>query len=393
MSTIMKPILRPRAMGMMAAALALCSGACHDRRPGSGPMVVYTPVERARSDSAAELMGVYSVDVDGRGNIYVADRWAIRVFAPNGRLVRSIGRHGRGPGEFGALASVAVMPGDSLYAYDGELNRATVFEPGTGRAAYTVQIGRDQAFAAWDVWRAHDGRSVAALFRAAYLSYAPAGFEQRKSVLRLFNADGSLRRDSVLAVPQPDYLVMNATMNGHSASGISRHPFGRTTLLAVSRKDRVVAAGSDSLKFEVYSLEGRHLKTVRALYPVSRRPVTAHERDSAVAQIAGMFPVAEVRRALAKHDLNTWPLVRDMTVDDDQDRIWASIVGGPGEPDHWVAFDMSGRPVARVDLSNRMRLRMVRGNTAYVAALDDNDVPQVLVYDLKPSGTLAMTRP
>jgi hypothetical protein len=347
--------------------------------------VTYSAVERARSDSAAEMMTSFSMDVDGRGNVYVADAWAIRVFGPDGHLSRTIGRQGQGPGEFSRLLSVELMPGDSLFAFDADLKRVSVFAPGASRVAYTVQVGRDETFPAWQVWRVRKNHSVAALFQAAYVIGQEQGFAQRKGVVRLFNADGSLRKDSVLAVRQPEYLIV---AQPHSVM-LTGHPFGRKTLLALSRHDRIVSAWSDSLNFEIYTPEGRRVKTVRGNYPAVNRPVSARERDSVIADLGRGAGEPVIRRAMDEHDRKTWPLLQDIIVDD-QDRIWAGIIGARGEPTHWVAFDMSGDPVARVDLPGTVWLRLVRGNTAYAASIDENDVPRVVVYDLKPSGTLAL---
>jgi hypothetical protein len=370
---------------MCGATLASGAAACRDATSNAHPAVVYTAVERARSDPAAELTAASSLDVDGRGNIYVADRAAIRVFGPNGRLVRSIGRRGPGPGEFEYLGSVAVTAGDSLYAFDSATGRATVFEPGTRRAAYTVQVGRNQLFAPYQVRRVAGGRAIAAVFQGAYGSFdvRPRNGPQ-KAVVRLLDADGSLRRDSVLAVAETENLIL------HEPEGVGPNPFGRTTNIAFTSRDRMVAAWSDSLKFDVYSVEGRHLMTIRPSYAPPRRPITPQERDSVIADAANeLVPAASVRRALDEHGATTWPLVQDMIVDD-QDRIWVGITGARCEPNHWVAFDQDGARVAQVDLPVNMRLRVVRGTTAYVAALDENDVPQVVVFDLKPTQTLAM---
>jgi len=371
-----------------ACAVVLTSGtsACGGERAPEHATVVYTAIERARNDPKAELVASYSLDVDRRGNIYVADRDAIRVLGPDGRLVRSIGREGMGPGEFRHLYSVEVMPGDSLFAFDNENGRATVFEPGTWRAAYTVQVGRNQLFAPFAVRRVHAGRSIAGLFQVAYGTFdRRAQYGRRKVVVRLLDADGSLRKDSVLAVPEMESLMI------HNPEAVGMNPFGRTTNIAFA-DDRIVTGWSDSLKFDVYTVEGRHLATIRPSYSATRRPIIPQERDSVVARLSdGFVPAASVRRALDEHGATTWPLVQDMIVDD-QERIWVGITGARGEPNQWMAFDHDGAKVAQVDLPANMRLRVMRGTTAYVSALDENDVPQVLVLDLKPTQTLAMAR-
>ncbi len=62
-----------------------------------------------------EFGRVTSVLADADGNVYVADQQAaaIRVFSPDGRLLRSIGGSGSGPGEIGFLFGMAWL-GDTL---------------------------------------------------------------------------------------------------------------------------------------------------------------------------------------------------------------------------------------------------------------------------------------
>ncbi|HET7232142.1 MAG TPA: hypothetical protein VFJ16_19200 [Longimicrobium sp.] len=369
------------------ALLAMAVAACSRPLPADGGTpVVYTAVQRARTDPSANLTWAFAVDVDARGNVYVGDQSAVRVFAPDGTLRRSIGRQGAGPGEFVGIASVAVMPGDSLFVFDMEMNRVTVLEPGTGRAAYTIRAGRDQTFPPEKVVRVHGGRALSAVFRPAFMLDNPQreGTRRELVVVRLLNPDGSLRRDSVLTVRERENLVYRRA--------VGANPFGRETFLAWTRGDRIVAAWSDSLKFDVYSVEGRHLKTIRAAYQPPRRLITAAERDSVVQALSSPgHPPAEIRRVLNAYGGVTWPLLRQMVVDD-HDRIWVGINGGRGEPVHWTAFDQRGARVAQVDLPANMLLRVMRGTTAYVAALDENDVPSVLTYDLKPAQALAMRR-
>lgn len=61
---------------------------------------------------------------DGDGQIYVADgqSYDIRVFDPEGRLRRRLGRQGAGPGEFGMLQSIGWI-GDTLAALDASNGR------------------------------------------------------------------------------------------------------------------------------------------------------------------------------------------------------------------------------------------------------------------------------
>lgn len=71
------------------------------------------------------------VDVDRDGNIYAVDVQAseIRVFDPEGTLVRRIGRAGEGPGEFERGSGFAMgVTGDTVWTVDVGNERITLFD-------------------------------------------------------------------------------------------------------------------------------------------------------------------------------------------------------------------------------------------------------------------------
>jgi hypothetical protein len=69
--------------------------------------------------------------VDGLGNICIQDDsdMAIKVFDAQGKHLRIIGRKGGGPGEFGQIADLAVLPDGRLLVTDFETRRTSFFNP------------------------------------------------------------------------------------------------------------------------------------------------------------------------------------------------------------------------------------------------------------------------
>jgi hypothetical protein len=68
--------------------------------------------------------------VDSRGQYLGIDatrRQAVHVFAPDGSLLRTFGKPGRGPGEFSSVQMVKVGRADTLFVF--EYNRVLVFSP------------------------------------------------------------------------------------------------------------------------------------------------------------------------------------------------------------------------------------------------------------------------
>jgi hypothetical protein len=69
---------------------------------------------------------------DSRGRYYVvpaAGLTTIAVYDSAGRFLRTIGRSGRGPGEYGFIINAEVVEGDSIFVLDANNHRLTVLSP------------------------------------------------------------------------------------------------------------------------------------------------------------------------------------------------------------------------------------------------------------------------
>ena len=104
------------------------------RNVGDGPEWRFERVLRlgAVEGGPEEFGRIRSLVADGDRNVYVADNLAheVRVFGPDGSHLRSIGRRGEGPGEFGSLYSLSWL-GEDLIAMD----------PGNARLAILSREG------------------------------------------------------------------------------------------------------------------------------------------------------------------------------------------------------------------------------------------------------------
>ena len=291
----MRRSIRHRGACLLATVLlAACGG---DDPPPATLRGAYLPVRLANSPSSADLMGVNGLDVDSRGNVYVADRSSqLLVFSPEGAVLRKLGRKGQGPGEFDWPQVVRVLPGDSVYAFDTGLQRVTVFPPRSDRAAYSVNVGTNAMLFSYWAFPATTTRGIFAAYRASFGDGDGRGLHgHRKEVLRLLNPDGSILRDSVAAFAESEALFLHGAVEG-----VMFNPFGRQPVFAFGGGDRVYAAWNGELAIDVYSATGQRIRTIRPAVTPRPRPITEKDRDSVVADLARTAPAAVVRRAFAE---------------------------------------------------------------------------------------------
>jgi hypothetical protein len=91
------------------------------------PVLIIGALEAAPEYQFNRARGVVRLS-DGR--IVVADAGSseLRWYDPSGAHLATAGRQGEGPGEFVGLGGAALLPGDSIVAYDDRLRRFSVFD-------------------------------------------------------------------------------------------------------------------------------------------------------------------------------------------------------------------------------------------------------------------------
>lgn len=86
---------------------------------------------------------ITDVETDSKGNIYVLDRGNHRIqkFSPEGRYILTIGREGKGPGEFISPSDMDFDDDDNLFVLDPRVGRVSMFDPqGAYKGSFNVKL-------------------------------------------------------------------------------------------------------------------------------------------------------------------------------------------------------------------------------------------------------------
>jgi hypothetical protein len=108
--------------------------------------------------SGMEFGGIRALALDSTGRVFVAEASHIHVFDSAGRLSRTIGTRGDGPGEYRWIAGLEVLPGQRLLVVDYITSRYTLLDS-LGTVIRTAPRPLSRQFVPWPGRRA-EGATV-----------------------------------------------------------------------------------------------------------------------------------------------------------------------------------------------------------------------------------------
>ena len=145
-------------------------------------------------DDAILFGSIRSFDVDVRGQVYVLDDQSqeIHVFDPDGKLIRTVGREGAGPGEFERAAAVDVSHTGEIWVMQMQKGQLTILDAG-GNYQRTEQINST----GWDFWPYPGGFDQLGRYNAFVLSH-----DGENTIRLLARFDQSFTPLDTIALPQ-----------------------------------------------------------------------------------------------------------------------------------------------------------------------------------------------
>lgn len=279
------------------------------------------------------LSEIREIEVDANGNIYAVEfkEYHIRVFDRNGLYLRTVGRPGQGPGEFGEPGNVHVNPAGEIMATDGGSQSVKVFSSdGTYlrqcllKTFYPVKM---------DYSREGD------LFYVMTYSMEPFGF-------KLFRLDSRTEESLSLATwPMPPPDPKRASI------------FDPIMSFAVMPDDRLLyGCPTEGYEIRIFSPQGRLEK--RVLKDWDPQPVTAKEKEAVLKPRKKRSPSDQTQLDFPKFH----PPYRVVT-SDDQGRIivyvYSEYTGEPSQKTEGLfdVFDREGRYIAHIRFPFRFPFR------------------------------------
>lgn len=317
------------------------------------------------------------------GSLLIADRAenAIRVLDASGKLVRSIGRAGEGPGEFQSMLWAGRCGGDSLLVWDLTRRRASIVGAGsTSLRQFTIPAG-DTAQPPFQFSCSRRGGIV---YRATPRPVRGPPNAENPDIVGVSSAvyrigpDGAIRQ-RLGDVPAGEMVRVVSPSGGR---GGAPRPLGRAASIA-ALDDAVVVSSADSASLTIVRADGR--STHHAL-PLSTRAPTKAEFDDAVQSLASMAPAA-TRQAMIQQ-LEAIPIPATLPpisalFADTEGLLWVQTTPPGGRALDFLVLRGDGSVQAKVRIPRRMTIFDIGRDYVLGSYFDSADEMHVVVYRLR----------
>ena len=352
------------------------------------------PVLEIGPDTGAGESGVFGsiavVTADRAGRILVLDQQAqhVRVFAPDGKLIRLLGRAGRGPGELSRFANGVMAAADgSVWVADYAQARINIYNPEDGTLGNTIPLVARPGGRSWQL---HGDTLV---YRAMSIA--------RDSLGRFRTWDGVVRTTAGTTVLDT-LLIFDYVPTEIGGPPNLRIPLIMNAALWTRLDDgRLVSSSLDRDFIRVHKQDGsieriiRHREWKREPLADADRAALRELLREKLVLLGGDASAAE---SASVEFWDHWPAITAIR-SGPWETIWVQrrgtiadidpmAVNSPDAPDRfggslWDVLDQKGRPLGLLRFPAGLRPHHVRDSLVYGVSTDSLGVQRVKVLKLR----------
>jgi len=336
-------------------------------------------------DPSQEFSGFVFPVLLSDGRIVVANGGSseLRFFGPDGKWMKSVGRHGDGPGEFRDLGWLDVGAGDTLRTYDWGLRRLSVFSP-EGDFVRTVSLHTGgEVSSPRPLGMLRDGRLIAQSQNTVTLESKPGAGRDTVPLFALDLVRGVA--NPLGRFPGHEHLIHT----GKGSVSAGSLPFGKDLHVLV-HGSRVYVGTADGPEVMVLGTGRRVERVVR--WTAASLAVTPADIEAYTEANSREFgPGQEERRErfllrLKQTPFPKWKPAYAGLLAGPEGSIWVRRYTEPDQsaPVDFEVFDSTGRWLGGVRMPSGFDPARITAGAVVGTWRDKYDVQHVRVYRLRP---------
>ena len=351
-------------------------------------------------------MGPFAVGPNGEVFLSDSDQSTVHAFQSDGSYIKSLGRQGRGPGEFMMIYGYTTITthGNRLYVTDlaGMTNlfpyRMHMFSLDDLSFIKTIDLLAENR-SEFEELSGHYSRNLFPLNNGTFLvSYhrSPNEYQEQDSFIKYVIQDSVANIISDPFLKQKDRKQLSTEIKSvyrgriNDYIAITSFPFFGKSILEVSGDDTIYAVNhTEKFKIDVYSIEADIVRTINHDYNnvpfneenvIDRYERTNYKEELGDGAVAKMIEEAE---QLPTH----WPAIQEMLIDSDN-RLWVSTIVEDFDIYEWWVLEPSGELITRFEWPRDEPIEVIKNGKMYTRQTDEETgLERVVRYSIEISSS------
>lgn len=342
---------------------------------------------------------IASFAIDNSNRVFIADQsqTTIHVFNPDGSYHTSLGKQGKGPGEFAAVSSRTTMTIHSKRLYVTDVTEGHEFFP-----------TRVQIFSMEDLsfshtmkllpGNKHEYHELEKYFPKQFyplnggmflVAYHRSPFEYRDSVsmirYMIQDSTGNIIGGPILEQKDLKYLVYTYASGG---SRMHSFPFFEKSLLTVSSNEKLYAAATREFNISIFDTNGEYINSFRHSFKNKAlnlsKLIDSYKKSEYMAQLDRRKGEGIALKMLreAQNLPTTWPALETMFFDD-RDRLWVATIVEDMEVYEWWILEKTGDVITKFEWPRDKSIEEVKNGYMYTRETNEMDVGSIIKYNIE----------
>lgn len=310
-----------------------------------------------------------NVGVDDQGNVFIENQRSIHVYGSDGSYAGSIGREGRGPGEFQTIHNFKLR-GGKIYVYDANQSRVSVFNTNSFDLKREINIPMIDGMRGMGEFAVLDDDDLIVGMRETKRE-SNSAITERFMHYFLIDDSGHSDEEALKISDISDYYEIT-NQRGTSYPPI---PFDRTTLFSVSDNGNIYFLWTDQIAIKVLGSQGNFLKGI--FYPYSNVQITDDSDFPVFFETLGLS-ISDTKQILGNRLPETHPAVAHFLVDDEE-RLWLSTMIDDENVYEWWVLERNGEMITKFKWARDEPIEAVRNGHVYTRQTDEETGLQTVV--------------
>lgn len=309
-----------------------------------------------------------TIAIDKNKNIYVADQGYnnIKVFSESGNLIDTLGRKGKGPGEFERIANLQIRE-DTLFAYDANLFRLSLYSTkGNFRFINDIPLKKP---ALRHIWISLSGDFIGEF--VTYYSSKNLHAKHNVTIKKISQHEG-VTDTNLFNLPGDQMVVHQISLEGEFS--VDRIPFGSQPVIQLY-KNSIYYGETNKPVIQIFSLI--HKSTTNVSLKISPIPIPEQAMDTLIS----LYP-RDDRAILRNAELpKNYPLYNNFVVDNHHN-VWICTNSKNKNQYKWLIVNSKGNVLYTTYLNEMVNLKIINNDDVYGIKTDKDGFKSVVVYHI-----------